>query len=162
MTLEQYRELMWQYAEYPNRGNNIIYAEHGLKSKVRELSDELKLTMKDDYYVITSQRRDKFIDSLGDCFWYICAITYEDPQIHQDLFLSRDSIPHRITKRITSSFNIIKEITQLINECFDFIHERNYIEVATIFITIGKYLNVTLEEILTCNLAKLESKKSSK
>lgn len=159
MTLKEYIEQMWQFALYPNSGNNMLYPELGLLSEVGELAGEAKRVIRDDNGVLTTERREKMIDELGDIMWYLAAVSHEKkseefmttfesviqnentnnpgaPQDINDFLKSISSLPETLYGQSADDQKFCSELNGLI-----------------------KYLNTTLEEVLTRNLNKLQSRK---
>lgn len=77
MTLNDYQREAYQTALYPNRGNNVTYTALGLAGEAGEVANEVKKVIRNDRGVVSIERREKLIDELGDCLWYIAACAEE-------------------------------------------------------------------------------------
>lgn len=155
MTLKKYREQMWQFALYPNSGNNPLYPDLGLLSEIGELAGEAKRIIRDDDGALTPERREKMIDELGDIMWYLAAISYEKgseqfltsfesvesnadtghPKTINDFLIGISSLPESLYGKGNDTQMFYSGLNGLI-----------------------KYLNTTLEEVLQRNLNKLQSR----
>lgn len=156
MTLKEYRENMWQFALYPNSGNNPLYPDLGLLSEVGELAGEAKRVIRDDNEVLTPERREKMIDELGDIMWYLAAISHEKKS-EEFLTTFESVIQNEKTNKPQDINDFLKSISSLPENLYgqNADNQKFYSELNGLI----KYLNTTLEEVLTRNLNKLQSRK---
>lgn len=76
MDFNLYQELVVDLAVYPDRDNNLIYVVLGGLGEFGEIANQVKKILRDDDGVLTTERRDKIIDELGDAQWYIAATAH--------------------------------------------------------------------------------------
>lgn len=78
MTPEQYYDLSWQTAVYPNAGRNIEYPLFGLASEVGELCGEFARVIRDDGDRLSNHNRiSRIYGELGDIYWNLSATAHE-------------------------------------------------------------------------------------
>lgn len=155
MTLKEYRVQMWQFAQYPDSGNNPLYPDLGLLSEIGELAGEAKRVIRDDGGVLTTERREKMMDELGDIMWYLAAISHEKGS--KQFLTSFESIESNPdtgnSKNINDFLRGISSLPESLygkgNDTQKFYSELN---------GLIEYLNTTLEEVLQRNLNKLQSR----
>lgn len=155
MTLKEYREQMWQFALYPNSGNNPLYPDLGLLSEIGELAGEAKRVIRDDDGVLTTERREKMIDELGDIMWYLAAISHEKgSEQFLTSFESIESNPD--TGHLQNINDFLSSICFLPESLYGKVSDNN--KFYSGLNGLIKYLNTTLEEVLQRNLNKLQSR----
>jgi len=161
MTPKEYRKQMWQFAVYPNRGNNPLYAELGLLSEIGELAGEAKRVIRDDGGELTPERREKMIDELGDIMWYLAAISHEISS--EDFLTSLEDIQRhspKISGEVREPPKNVNEFLSRINKLPDILYTEDsqskkfYLELKGLI----EYLDTTLEEVLRRNVDKLQSR----
>lgn len=150
MTLLEYREKMWQYAVYPNKGDNLLYAELGLISEIGELAGEAKRIIRDDNGELTPERREKIIDELGDILWYIAACSHEGND--KKLFF--------VPKRYKSyKCRNVQHVAELVFILLEDVRERFYPNSIKVVEGICEWLETDISTVLQKNLEKLESRR---
>lgn len=77
MTLNEYQDLAWATAIYPDMGKNITYPTLGLCGESGEFAEQVKKAIRDDGGKITDERKAAMIKELGDDMWYLAAIAKE-------------------------------------------------------------------------------------
>jgi NTP pyrophosphatase (non-canonical NTP hydrolase) len=81
--MDIYQEVSSGSAIYPGIGTNLglIYCALKLNGEAGELAEHVGKAMRDDnlmiYGELTKERRELIIKELGDCLWYIAAISRE-------------------------------------------------------------------------------------
>lgn len=76
MNFNEYQELAFETAIYPNKGNNIYYPALGL-GECGEVQGKIKKIMRDDNGIVTEEKRNAIKNELGDVLWYIAALSKE-------------------------------------------------------------------------------------
>lgn len=76
-TFEDYSEQRQALANYPNRGNSIVYPALAMAGEAGEVCNEVKKYIRDDHHMLTEDRRTKIIQEMGDTLWYLDALAYE-------------------------------------------------------------------------------------
>lgn len=64
-------------AVYPNQDKNVVYPTLGLCGEAGEVAENVKKVFRDDYGIVTLERRDKLIMELGDVLWYVANLAIE-------------------------------------------------------------------------------------
>ncbi len=77
MDFNEYQELAFSTATYPNKLNNPYYPVMGLGGEAGEVLNKVKKIMRDDNGVISQQKRQEVKDELGDCAWYLAVTAKE-------------------------------------------------------------------------------------
>lgn len=77
MNFDEYQELVQQTAIYPNQSNNFVYPALGLCGEAGEVAEKVKKAIRDDGGVLSEERRAALVKELGDCLWYISALSTE-------------------------------------------------------------------------------------
>ena len=81
MTLNEYQTAALETAQYPDRGNNVIYPSLGLAGEAGEAVDKVKKIWRN--LGITSGReylatqRLELAKEIGDVMWYVAALADE-------------------------------------------------------------------------------------
>jgi NTP pyrophosphatase (non-canonical NTP hydrolase) len=81
MTLNEYQQAALETAQYPDRGNNVIYPSLGLAGEAGEAVDKVKKIWRN--LGITSGReylatqRLELAKEIGDVMWYVAALADE-------------------------------------------------------------------------------------
>lgn len=78
MELSEYQSLTQDTAVYPGKGTwvGLVYTMLGL-GEAGELQGKAKKLLRDDNFVLTSERRSAMIGELGDVLWYCAAAATE-------------------------------------------------------------------------------------
>ena len=76
MDFNEYQELAFRTASYPNKGSNIYYPALGL-GEAGEVQGKVKKVMRDNDGVLTDEFKHAIIDEMGDVLWYIAALSSE-------------------------------------------------------------------------------------
>lgn len=153
MTPKEYREQMWQFAIYPNAGNHPLYSELGLLSEIGELAGEAKRVIRDDGGNLTSERKEKMIDELGDIMWYLSAISHERRSEEFVTSLEEMQSDSQNLNTVNDFLNCIKNLPDIFyNE--EIKNKKFYQELFSLI----EYLDTTLEEVLKRNIDKLRSR----
>src|ERR1035437_4160603 len=71
MTMNDYQRLAEETAQYPTLGHPIVYPALGLAGEAGEVAEKVKKAMRDDYLVITDDRKAELNKELGDVLWYV-------------------------------------------------------------------------------------------
>jgi NTP pyrophosphatase (non-canonical NTP hydrolase) len=81
MDFNEYQKAALATATYPNFGHNTLYPAMGLGGESGEALDKVKkwwrnynATQGNDY---TDEQRIELAKELGDCLWYLAALSYE-------------------------------------------------------------------------------------
>lgn len=71
MQLNEYQQLASKFAQYPNRGNNLVYTVLGLCGESGEVAEKVKKFIRGDNVELHTQ----LFKELGDVLWYLsqCA-----------------------------------------------------------------------------------------
>jgi len=77
MTLNEYQQIADLTAGYPNKGHNLPYTTLGLCGESGEVAEKVKKLMRDDFGVLTDERREAIANELGDVLWYLQATAME-------------------------------------------------------------------------------------
>lgn len=77
MTFNEYQELAWGTAIYPNRGNNLYYPALGLAGETGEVCEKIKKLMRDKGGIADEAFKEMLKKELGDVWWYLAAISSE-------------------------------------------------------------------------------------
>jgi NTP pyrophosphatase (non-canonical NTP hydrolase) len=77
MEFNHYQDEAKTFARYPDSGSNIVYPALGLCGEAGEVGNQVKKVLRDDDGVVTSERREKLIDEMGDVLWYIALLADE-------------------------------------------------------------------------------------
>jgi NTP pyrophosphatase (non-canonical NTP hydrolase) len=77
MTLNEYQDLAWATAIYPDMGKNITYPTLGLCGESGEFAEQVKKAIRDDGGKITDERKAAMIKELSDVMWYVSACARE-------------------------------------------------------------------------------------
>lgn len=161
MTPKEYREQMWQFAIYPDAGNNLLYAELGLLSEIGELAGEAKRVIRDDENNLTPERREKMIDELGDIMWYLSAISHErDSRDFVSSFKDIQAGSPKISGEQSKNISNVNEFLRRVNRLADIFYTEEYHskKFYLALITLIQFLNTTLEDVLQRNIDKLRSR----
>lgn len=75
-TFDEYQEVAWGTAMYPQKGNNLYYPALGL-GESGEVQGKVKKIMRDDNGVVSEEKREAIKAELGDMMWYIAALATE-------------------------------------------------------------------------------------
>lgn len=78
MNFEDYQKVIETFAVYP-RDNELIavsYLALGLNGEAGEVADEVKKAIRNDGQIST-ERRAKILDEIGDVLWYITRLAIE-------------------------------------------------------------------------------------
>jgi NTP pyrophosphatase (non-canonical NTP hydrolase) len=79
--LDQYQVAAMRTAVYSEPGtgalNGVFYTSFGLVGEAGELANQVKKILRDDNATLTEERRQKIVDELGDCLWYVAALARE-------------------------------------------------------------------------------------
>jgi NTP pyrophosphatase (non-canonical NTP hydrolase) len=81
MTLNEYQQAALETAQYPDRGNNVIYPSLGLAGEAGEAVDKVKkiwrnLGVTSGREYLASQRLE-LAKEIGDVMWYVAALADE-------------------------------------------------------------------------------------
>lgn len=72
---DDYQTLSGQTATYAvGDTQDVFYAALGLASEAGEVAGQVKRMIRDDGSRLTEDRREKILDELGDCLWYVAAL----------------------------------------------------------------------------------------
>jgi NTP pyrophosphatase (non-canonical NTP hydrolase) len=77
MTFEEYQNLAWSTATYPNKGSNYIYPALGLGGESGEVLEKIKKIIRDDGGIPTEEKKLLIAKEMGDVLWYLAALSME-------------------------------------------------------------------------------------
>lgn len=79
MNLNEYQEQAKRTAIYPRADfpQAITYVVLGLVGEAGEMANAIKKTLRDDWGVLTTARRDALFVELGDVLWYVAMVARE-------------------------------------------------------------------------------------
>jgi NTP pyrophosphatase (non-canonical NTP hydrolase) len=77
MTFGAYQDLSRATAVYPQMGDNLLYPTLGLCGEAGEVAEKVKKLVRDDFGVLTAERRAALSMELGDVLWYVAQIATE-------------------------------------------------------------------------------------
>lgn len=77
LTFDEYQELSWKTAEYPDVGNNVIYSATGLIGELGELAGKTKKIFRDANGILTGKHCKMIKGEISDVLWYIAACCNE-------------------------------------------------------------------------------------
>lgn len=95
MDFKDYQEKARITAIYPDIGKNIYYPTLGLCGEAGEVAEKVKKIMRDDFGIISEEKRKELEKEIGDVLWYVAALCGE-------LDISMDSVAE---KNIEKLFN---------------------------------------------------------
>ena len=80
-TFEEYSDAVWQFASYPDRGNNFIYPALGLAGESGEVAEKIKKLWRNQGHTaaaqLSAQQKQELVKELGDVLWYVNAMCRE-------------------------------------------------------------------------------------
>jgi NTP pyrophosphatase (non-canonical NTP hydrolase) len=74
MTFETYEEIASSTRDY-GVGEDVIYPVLGLNGEAGEVAEKVKKVLRDKQGVYSQEDKDEIEKELGDCLWYIAAIS---------------------------------------------------------------------------------------
>jgi NTP pyrophosphatase (non-canonical NTP hydrolase) len=80
-TFAEYSRAVWQFADYPERGDNLIYPALGLSGESGEVAEKVKKLWRNEGKkggsVLSTEKKQELAKELGDVLWYINAMCHE-------------------------------------------------------------------------------------
>ena len=73
-TFQQYQEVAWSTAIFPNKGKDLIYPVLKLNGESGEVAEKLGKIIRDKESYVSMEDKRALVDELGDVLWYINAI----------------------------------------------------------------------------------------
>jgi len=77
LAFNDYQDMAWDTAIYPNRGKNIYYPTLGLCGETGEVAEKVKKVMRDYDGILTMGHRDELMKEISDVLWYLAALCTE-------------------------------------------------------------------------------------
>lgn len=77
LTFDSYQRQAFTTAQYPNRGNNIIYPTLGLCGESGEVAEKVKKIIRDNDGIIDAERKELLKKEISDVLWYVAALCTE-------------------------------------------------------------------------------------
>jgi NTP pyrophosphatase (non-canonical NTP hydrolase) len=74
MDINEYTQWSDRTAIYPKE-EELHYIALGLAGEAGEVANIVKKVIRDDGKILTSEKREKLIDELGDVFWYLARFS---------------------------------------------------------------------------------------
>lgn len=76
-SFEEYQQLAYSTAIYPNKGSSWFYPVLGLEGEAGKVAEKFKKILRDDDGKISVEKRKEIGKELGDVLWYINAVCSE-------------------------------------------------------------------------------------
>ena len=77
MELSEYQKKSLETVNYPHVGGNFVYPALGLAGESGEMLNQVKKILRDDNNIITSDRRERIGNEMGDLLWYMAQLATE-------------------------------------------------------------------------------------
>ncbi len=98
MDINEYQKWSDRTAIYPKE-EELSYIALGLAGEGGEVANLVKKIIRDDGKVLTEDKKDKLIDELGDCFWYLARFAQMlDVPMSEILQRNHDKLESRLER----------------------------------------------------------------
>lgn len=78
MTFEDYQLQTSKTAKYPTgRTMGVFYTALGLSGEAGEVANKVSKIIRDDDFVVTSEKREELRSEIGDVLWYVSQLCTE-------------------------------------------------------------------------------------
>ncbi len=79
MDFPQYQQQAAETAVYPGAGQpmGLLYTALGLSGEAGEVSNKVKKIIRDQYGVVSAEKRAAIAEELGDVLWYVAMVATE-------------------------------------------------------------------------------------
>ena len=77
LTFDEYSDITWDLAKYPDKGDNITYPILGICGESGEIADKFKKILRDKDSHMSEEDRIEILKEIGDVLWYLSALSIE-------------------------------------------------------------------------------------
>lgn len=74
--IDNYQTDVLKTARYPKQ-HAFVYLGLGMAAEAGEVANIVKKVIRDDWGVLSAEKRDQLLDELGDVLWYVAVMAYE-------------------------------------------------------------------------------------
>lgn len=75
MEINEYQKQAHTTAQYPQE-QALAYTALGLAGEAGEIANKVKKVIRDDYGILTDEKREALIAELGDVLWYLSELSH--------------------------------------------------------------------------------------